>query len=291
MPAPRAIWKGHLKISLVTVPVSVHNATSSASRISLNQLHKDCGQRLKQQMICPTHGQVSRTDIVKGYEFQKDQYVVISEEELEQIKQATSKTIEITRFIDEGELDPMFLDSPYYLAPDGPVAEKAYRVIRDAMKKLKKVGLGRYVMSAREHIVALQPHDKGFVMTTLRSADEVRKADEYFSDVQSAEADKGELKLAEDLIRNYHGELDTSEFRDRYQDALLALVQAKAEGAQPVIAQPKEEARTMNFMAALEESLKAAKKKAAAPAATKAKKPPAKSVKPAAAVEKKRKKA
>src|SRR5258705_13774475 len=108
MPAPRAIWKGHLKISLVTVPVSVHNAPSSGSRISLNQLHGGgCGQRLKQQMVCPTHGEVARSDIVKGYEFQKDQYVVVTEEELEQLKQATSKTIEITRFIDEGELDPM----------------------------------------------------------------------------------------------------------------------------------------------------------------------------------------
>jgi len=291
MPAPRAIWKGHLKISLVTVPVSVHNATSSGSRVSLNQLHKDCGQRLKQQMVCPVHGDVARSDIVKGYEFEKDRYVVVSDEELEQLKQATSKTIEITRFIDEGELDPMFMESPYYLAPDGPVAEKAYRVIRDAMKKLKKVGLGRYVMSSREHIVALQPHDKGFVMTTLRSADEVRKPDEYFSDIQGGEADKGELKLAEDLIRNYEGELDTGEFKDRYQQALLSLVQSKVEGQAPVIAEPQEEVRTMNFMAALEESLKAAKKKAAAPAGAKARKPPAKSVKPAAAVEKKRKKA
>ncbi len=291
MPAPRAIWKGHLKISLVTVPVSVHNATSSGSRIALNQLHKDCGQRLKQQMICPTHGEVSRSDIVKGYEFQKDQYVVVTEDELEQLKHATSKTIEITRFVDDDELDPMFLDSPYYIAPDGPVAEKSYRVIRDAMKKLKKVGIGRYVMSAREHIVALQPHDKGFVMTTLRSADEVRKPDEYFSDIQKAESDKGELKLAEDLIRNYEGELDTDQIRDRYQDALLAVVQAKVDGQTPVITQPQEETRTMNFMAALEESLRAAKKKAAAPAASKTKKPPAKSVKPAAAAEKKRKKA
>jgi DNA end-binding protein Ku len=289
MPAPRAIWKGHLKISLVTVPVSVHNATSSGSRISLNQLHKDCGQRLKQQMVCPTHGEVPRSDIVKGYEFQKDQYVVVTEDELEQLKQATSKTIEITRFVDGDELDPMFLESPYYIAPDGPVAEKSYRVIRDAMKKLKKVGIGRYVMASREHIVALQPHDKGFVMTTLRSANEVRKPDEYFSDIQSGEVDKGELKLAEDLIRNYEGELDTDEIRDRYQDALLAVVQAKVDGQTPVIAQPQEETRTLNFMAALEESLKAAKKKAGA--AGKAKKPPAKSVKPAAAAEKKRKKA
>jgi DNA end-binding protein Ku len=289
MPAPRAIWKGHLKISLVTVPVSVHNATSSASRISLNQLHKDCGQRLKQQMVCPVHGEVARSDIVKGYEFQKDQYVVVTEDELEQLKQATSKTIEITRFVDDKELDPMFLESPYYIAPDGPVAEKSYRVIRDAMKKLKKAGIGRYVMSAREHIVALQPHDKGFVMTTLRSANEVRKPDEYFSDIQSGEVDKGELKLAEDLIRNYEGELDTDEIRDRYQDALLAVVQAKVDGQTPVIAQPQEESRTLNFMAALEESLKAAKKKAGT--ASKAKKPPAKSVKPAAAAEKKRKKA
>lgn len=288
MPAGRAIWKGHLRISLISVPVAVHNAVSSQERISFNQLHKGCNLRLKQQMICPKHGNVERSEIAKGYEYDKDQYLLVAEEELEQIKQATSKSIEITQFVNENELDPMYFDSPYYVLPEGPIGEQAYRVIHEALAKTRKVGIGQFVMNQRAHVVVLRPHGRGFLMTTLRAADEVRRPEEYFSGISNGDVSKGELKLATDLIANFTEPLDTSVFKDRYQEGLKALITAKLEGKEPEIVQEPDVDRALNFMAALEESLKAAKKRATAPARTK---PMAKSVKPAKAAERKRKKA
>jgi DNA end-binding protein Ku len=288
MPAGRAIWKGHLRLSLISVPVAVHNAVSSSERISFNQLHKDCNLRLKQQMVCPKHGNIERSEIVKGFEYDKDQYILVGEDDLERLKQATSKTIEITQFVNESELDPMYIDAPYYIVPDGPIGEQAYRVLQEALAKTRKIGIGQFVMSQRAHIVALRAHDKGMLMTTLRSQDEVRRSEEYFTGLGSGEVSKSEMKLATDLIDNFTETLDTSAIKDKYQEGLKALINAKLAGKQPEIVEEPEFAGTMNFMSALEESLKAAKKRATT--ATK-KKPMAKSVKPAKAIERKRKKA
>lgn len=289
MPAGRAIWKGHLRVSLISVPVAVHNAVSSYERISFNQLHKGCNLRLKQQMVCPKHGNVDRSEIVKGYEYDKDQYLLVADEELERLKEATSKSIEIAQFVNESELDPMYFDSPYYIVPDGPIGEHAYQVVREAMAKSRKVGIGQFVMNQRTHVVALQPHGKGFLMTTLRASDEVRQPEMYFSGISNGEISKSELKLATDLIQNFTEPLDTTEFKDKYQEALKALISAKLEGKEPEIVEEPDVDRTLNFVAALEESLKAAKKRAKAPAKTK---PMAKSVRPSkAAAERKRKQA
>jgi len=288
MPAGRAIWKGHLRISLISVPVAVHNAVSSQDRISFNQLHKGCNLRLKQQMVCPKHGNVERTDIVKGYEYDKDQYLLVADEDLERLKQATSKTIEITQFVGENELDPMYVDSPYYVLPDGPIGEQAYRVLREALAKSRRVGIGQFVMGQRTYVIALRPHGRGFLMSTLRSAEEVRRPEEYFSDITSGEIPKSELKLAADLIDNFTEPLDTSVFKDSYQEGLKELISAKLAGKEPQIVEQPEVDRSLNFMAALEESIKAAKKRATA---TVKKKPMAKSLKPASAAQKKRKKA
>lgn len=289
MPAGRAIWKGHLRVSLISVPVAVHNAVSSYERISFNQLHKGCNLRLKQQMVCPKHGNVDRSEIVKGYEYDKDQYLLVADEELERLKEATSKSIEIAQFVNESELDPMYFDSPYYIVPDGPIGEHAYQVVREAMAKSRKVGIGQFVMNQRTHVVALQPHGKGFLMTTLRASDEVRQPEMYFGGISNGEISKSELKLATDLIQNFTEPLDTTEFKDKYQEALKALISAKLEGKEPEIVEEPDVDRTLNFVAALEESLKAAKKRAKAPAKTK---PMAKSVRPSkAAAERKRKQA
>ncbi len=285
---PRANWKGHLKLSLVAIPVRVFNATSGADRISLNQLHKGCNSRLRQQMVCPIHGNVGRDDIVKGYEYEKDRYVIIDSDEIEKIQVATTRAIEITQFVDAGELDPMFLDAPYYVAPDGPVAEEAFRVVREAIQKSGLVGIGRYVIGGREHQVAIQVKDRGLLMTTLRAASEVRNASPYFEEIRDGEVDKGQLKLATDLIRNMSGSLDTTEITDRYQSALLGVVKAKISGTAPSIVDAVEVDRTFNFMDALKLSIEGAPSKAAA-AGKKSKKPPAKSVE--AAAKKKRKKA
>jgi DNA end-binding protein Ku len=239
-------------------------------------------------MVCPKHGNVERTDIVKGYEYEKEQYLLVADEDLERLKQATGKTIEITQFVGENELDPMYVDTPYYVLPDGPIGEQAYRVMREALAKSRKVGIGQFVMGQRTHVIALRAHGHGFLMTTLRAAEEVRRPEEYFSDIANGEIPKSELKLATDLIDNFTEPLDTSAFKDGYQEGLKELISAKLAGKEPQIVEQPEVDRTLNFMAALEQSINAAKKRATA--STK-KKPMAKSLKTAAATQKKRKKA
>ena len=286
---PRATWKGHLKLSLVTIAVRAYNATTSASRITLKQLHKGCNGRLRQQMVCPIHGNVDRADIARGYEHEKDRYVIIEADELTRIQAQTTKAIEVTQFVDPSELQPIYLNAPYYLAPDGPVAEEAYRVIREAMRSSGKVGIGRFVIAGREHTVALQVRDRGLLMTTLRAAEEVRNPHTYFEEIKNGNVDKSQLKLATDLIKHLSGTLDTAEFKDRYQEALLGIVKARIEGSEPAFVDAVDEERTFNFMEALKESVKGKPARAAGAKKAPRKKPPAKSVRPT--TKKKRKKA
>ena len=267
---PRATWKGQLKLSLVSFPIRLHNAISSTNRVSLNQLHAQCHRRLKQQMICPEHGAVERSDIVKGYEFEKNNYVVIEDEDLDKIRLESVKTIELTQFIDADELQPIYLNTPYYVAPDGPVAEEAFRVIREALRRSHKIGIGKVVMSGREYVVALDVLDKGFVLNTLRSAAEVHKPAAYFEDIRDGEIADDQLQLAQTLIDSKAAPLDEAKFVDRYQDALLELVKAKIAGAEPVAAPEEEAEKVINLMDALRQSV-----------ASLPKKPPAKSVKQA----------
>ena len=285
---PRPIWKGHLKLSLVSFAVRLHSATESSTKIRFNFLHRECGQRLKQQMICPVHGEIPRSEMVKGFEYEEDRYVVVEPEELKRLEAATSKTIEMDQFVDAVELEPIYLDRPYYLAPDGKVAQQPFQVIHEAMKRTGKVGIGRMVMHGAEHIVALQLEGKGFRLTTLNSADEIRKPQEYFEDIGDGKADAKQVNLAETLIDSITQPLDVREFRDRYQEALHKLVQAKIEGEdEPVIAEPADVAKTFNFMEALRASVGELEGKPTKNA--KRKKPPAKSVQPAARRRKRRK--
>lgn len=271
--APRASWKGQLRLSLVSFPIRLHNALTSTGQISLNQLHRDCGRRLRQQMICPEHGPVDRSEIAKGYEFEKDKYVLIDDSDLEKIKIETQKTIELLQFIDADELDPIYHENYYFVGPDGPVAQDAFRVIREAMARNKKVGIGRVVMSNREHIVALWPEGQGFMLATLRYADEVRAAAPYFEDIRQGDVDAAHLKLAEQLIENHTAPLDMTQFKDRYQEALLAVIRAKIEGSEPIVAQEEQAGQVINLMDALKASVQQADRK----------KPPAPSIKPAKA--------
>lgn len=281
--APRASWKGNLRLSLITIPIRMYNAVSSTARVSLNQLHKDCHQRLKQKMTCPKHGDVERDDIVKGYEYEKDTYVVIPESDLEAVRLETTKMIEIVQFVDESELDPIYLDSPYYVAPDGPVAEEAFRVVHEAMRKTKKIGIGRVVLSNREQAVAMRVLDKGILLTTLRLQAEVRAAAPYFEEIKEAEIPKAQTQLAEQLIKTITEPFDISRFSDRYQDALLDVIKTRIEGNEPIKVQEVEAGKVINFMEALKKSI------AGAPKAKK--KPPAASIKKAAAPAKAKKKA
>ena len=288
---PRATWKGHMKLSLVSFGVRIFNATTTATRISLNQLHKDCNSRLKQKMVCPVHGDIERAEIAKGYEYEEGKYVIIEPDELEALEQATSRTIEIDLFTTAESIDPTYLDAPYYVAPEGAVAESAFRVIREAMRKSGKVGVGRMVLHGAEHVITLEVKDTGFRMFKLRAASEVRPPAQYFEDIQNGEVDRNQLKLAEGLIESMTAPFQLREIRDSYQEALRALIQAKIEGREPAIVQESQVAQTFNFMDALKRSVEQAEsagRKKPKPAAG-AKKPPARSIKPAA--EKKRKKA
>ncbi len=245
----------------------LYNAVSSTSRVSLNQLHKNCNLRLRQQMVCPEHGDVGRDEIVKGYQFEKDKYVVIDNADLQKIKLETTKTIELMQFVDANELDLVYLNTPYYVTPDGPVAEESFRIVREAMREANKIGIGQVVMLNREQVIALRVQDKGFALNTLHYMEEVRKAQTYFGEIKNGSVDKNQLNLARQLVNSLASPFDPEKFVDHYQNALLEIVKAKIEGTEPVLAQKAEHGKLINLMDALKQSLARthADKKPAAP--------------------------
>ena len=284
--APRSTWKGHLRLSLVSCPVRLYNAVSRSEKVSFNLLHKDTHNRIQMKPHDPELGAVERDDLVKGYQYEKDQYVVFTDEDFDKVQIESSKAIVIEKFVDANDVDPIYFDSPYYVAPDGAVAEETFRVIQWAMREKRKVALSRVVLSNRERLIALMCRDKGFLMMTLRTADEVRDSKEYFTDIEDEEPDQEMLELAERLIEQKSAKFDPSEFQDRYQDALLEMVKAKVKGQEPVIAQAPERGKVINLMDALRRSLgdekppaksKPRKEAAKAPAAVPKKKRQAKS--------------
>jgi DNA end-binding protein Ku len=257
--APRPTWKGHLKLSLVSCPVRVYNAVSGSERVSFNLLHKDTHNRIQMKPHDPELGPVERGDLVKGYQYEKDRYVVFTEEDFEKVQIESSKAIVIEKFVDAEDVDPIYFDSPYYVAPDGAVAEETFRVVQQAMRKEGKVALSRVVLSNRERLIALMCRDKGFLMMTLRTADEVRDAKDYFTDIKVEAPEPEMLELAERLIEQKSGEFEPSEFRDRYQEAVIEMVKAKVKGQEPVLAKAPERGKVINLMDALKRSLEEAK--------------------------------
>jgi DNA end-binding protein Ku len=253
--AGRASWKGYLKLSLVSCPVKLYPATSStAGKISFNMLHKDTLNRVQQKYHDPELGEIDRADLVKGYQFEKDKYVVVTAEELDEIEIESSKTIDIDGFVDVSAIDPIYLDSIYYLAPDGPIAEETFGVILEAMTRAGKVAVARIVLSGRERLVAIQPITDGFRLMTLRSAKEVRDA--------SGALDKLNVKFSDDMLQMAQMIISQKEttfapeaFEDRYEEALLALVKSKISGGQPVIAKAPERGNVVNLMDALRRSI------------------------------------
>ena len=253
--AGRAYWKGYLKLSLVACPVRLYSATSAgAAKISFNMLHKDTLNRVQMKYHDPELGEVDRTDLVKGYQFEKDKYVVVTAEELDEISIESSKTIDIDGFVDQDEIDPIYLDSPYYVAPDGPIAEETYAVILEAMKRAKKVAIATIVLNGRERLVAIHPLAEGFKLTTLRSSKEIREA--------SGAIDKFSVKLAPDMLA-MAGQIINSKkikfapekFEDRYEEALMTLVKSKISGGEPVITKAPERGNVVNLMDALRRSI------------------------------------
>ncbi|WP_293682451.1 Ku protein [uncultured Phenylobacterium sp.] len=253
--AGRASWKGYLKLSLVSCPVKLFPATSStAGKISFNLLHKDTLNRVSQKYHDPELGEIDRADLVKGYQFEKDRYVVVTADELDEIEIESSKTIDIDGFVDANDIDPIYYDSMYYLAPDGPIAEETFAVILEAMRKVGKVAIARIVLSGRERLVTVQPIEDGFRLTTLRSAKEIREPASALDKLNAKIADDM-LAMASQIISSKPAAFAPEAFEDRYEEALLALVRSKIAGGQPVISKAPERGNVVNLMDALKRSI------------------------------------
>ena len=264
--AARATWKGYLKVSLVNIPIRVFPATDSAASVSFNQLHAECLTRIQQKKWCPKHDrEVTNAEIVKGYEFEKGRYVVVSEEDIEKVRPASTRVIDLQQFAERDELDPIYFERPYYLAPDSQVAADAFAVVREGMAG--KVGIGKLALYGREYLVAVQPREKGLMMYTLRQADEIRSMSEVSELELLPKSTKAEeVKLAKQVIGTFESELNMKEYRDEYQDELRRVIDAKIAGQEVVAPVEEMPAKVVNLMEALRKSLDSvsdSKKKAA----------------------------
>ncbi|MCI0541093.1 MAG: Ku protein [Verrucomicrobiales bacterium] len=252
----RSIWTGLLKISLITIPVKLYTALNEADKISFNQLHKGCHQRLRQQLHCPVHGKVEREDVVKGYEIEKDRFVVVDPAELEALQIESTRCIEIAQFVDAKEINPLILDTPYYLGPGGPVAEQGFSIFRETLRRKNRIGIGRVVLFGKERVVALRPLGGGFVLITLRYPAEVRSATPIFEGIGKCGTDASHLALAETLVESQTAKFDASIFTDRYQEAVLQLIKDRLNGSQAVqVSQKAELGQALNFLEALQKSI------------------------------------
>jgi DNA end-binding protein Ku len=265
--APRANWKGFLRLSLVTCPVALYPATSDTEKVSFNQINKKTGHRIKYSKVdAETGEEVTNEDIVKGYKVDTDTYVEVTKDELDDIALESTHTIEIDEFVPKAEIDNRYLIRPYYLVPDGKVGHDAFAVIRETVKSLNKVAIGRVVLTNREHIIALEPLGKGLMGTLLRYPYEVRSETEYFDDIQDVKITKDMLELAKHIVEQKSGDFEPEKFEDHYEEALIDLINKKRAGVQmPAKAQPKSSGNVINLMDALKKSL--ANEKPAAPAA------------------------
>jgi DNA end-binding protein Ku len=275
--APRAYWKGYLKLSLVSCPIALYPASSSSERVSFNRINTKTGNRLKQQMVDAETGQpVEKEDIGRGYEYAKGQYLIVEDDELTKIKIESTHTIEIDRFVPRTEIDDRYLDSPYYISPTDQVGQEAFSVIRDAMREKKMVGLARVVLTRREHVVLLEPFDKGLLATTLRYPYEIRDQKDYFEDIPELKLPDEMMKLAAHIVDTKAGHFEPKAFEDHYEKALVELLKSKQAGI-PVEAIGEETAapRVINLMDALKASIDASAKKPAA-ASTGTRRPAAK---------------
>jgi DNA end-binding protein Ku len=269
--APRAYWKGYLKLSLVSCPIALYPATSSSERVSFNRINKKTGNRLKQQQVDADTGEpVEKEDIGRGYEIGKGQYLTVEDEEIEKIRIESTHTIDIDSFVPRGEIDDRYLDSPYYVAPTDQVGQEAFAVIRDAIRDKGMVALGRVVVSRREYVVMQEAFDKGLLATTLRYAYEVRDQKAYFEDIPDLKLPAEMRQLAAHILDTKASHFDPTQFVDHYETALVELLRAKQAGR--IVEAPKEEAtpqRVINLMDALRASIGAETKKKPAAASTK----------------------
>ena len=253
--AARPTWKGFLKISLVNIPVRVFPATDSAATISFNQLHAECQTRIQQKRWCPScDREVPMSEIVKGYEFEKGRYVVMSEDDVSKVRPESTRVIDLVQFTDAAAIDPIYVERPYYLAPDGAMANEAFAVMREGMKG--KAGIGKLALYGREYLVAVQPKDRGLVMYTMRHAKEIRSMDNIDElDAVPAKVKPEEIKLARQVIGNFEAQLNLEDYRDQYQEELQRIIDAKIAGEEVVATAEEAPPKVVNLMDALRQSL------------------------------------
>jgi DNA end-binding protein Ku len=290
--AARAYWQGQIRLALVSIPVEIYSATKSGAQIAFHQVHEPTGKRVKYEKVVPGVGPVDADTIMKGFELEKGDYVLLEQDEIDAVKLESKKTLELTQFVDADEIDVLYYERPYFVVPADDLAEEAFIVLREALRRSRKVGLGQLAMRGREYVVSLKPCGRGMVLETLRYADEVNKAQGYFRDIPDAEPDQDLLDLASTLIDKKAGKFDPSDFHDRYVDALKGLIERKkkAKGRRIIEDDGDDErpkgSNVVDLMAALKKSLEGkgeaaadaapAQKAAAGKKAPAAKKPPAK---------------
>ena len=260
--AARSIWRGQIRLALVSIPVELFPATKSGAAIQFHQVHEPSGKRIKYEKVVPGIGPVDRDEIVKGYEVSKGHYVLLDPEEIDSVKLESRKTLDLVQFVDEDDIDATYFEKPYYVVPADDLAEEAYVVLRDALKAAKKVGVGQLAMRGQEYVVALKPCGRGLLLETLRYADEVHKSSGFFRDIGDHKPDPDLLDMASMLIERKAGEFNPAEFHNRYVDALRELIEEKQKSkGEKVIQDPDADAappkgsNVIDLMAALKKSL------------------------------------
>jgi DNA end-binding protein Ku len=264
--AVRSTWKGFLRVSLVNIPVKVFPATESAASISFNQLHAECQTRIQQKRWCPhCEREVPNSELVKGYEFEKGRYVIVTDEDIQKVRVESTRVINLSQFTDDTAIDPIYVDRAYYLAPDGPMAADAFAVMREGM--VGKAGVGKVALYGREYLVAIKPQKKGLVMYTLHHDAEIRSIDEIeeLNSVPS-KVKPEEMKLAKQVIATFDAELNLKEYKDEYREGLRKIIDAKISGEDVVAPEVAEPPRVVDLMEALKRSLDAVSKEKKKPA-------------------------
>lgn len=276
--AARAYWQGQIRLALVSIPVEIYPATKSTATVAFHQIHEPSGKRIKYEKVVPGIGPVDADEIMKGFEISKGDYVLLEQDEIDAVKLESRKTLELVQFVDASEIDVLYYEKPYFVVPADDLAEEAYIVLREALRRSKKVGLGQLAMRGREYIVSLKPCGRGLVLETLRYAEEVNKAQGYFRDIGETKADPELLDLAATLIEKKAGTFNPKKFTDHYTDAVRALVERKRKAkGRKITAEPDEArpsgANVVDLMAALKKSLERPGAKATPAKKTPAKKP------------------
>jgi DNA end-binding protein Ku len=258
--APRAFWTGHLRLSLVNIPVKLYPATTAERAIAMHQIHEPSGKRIRYQKVVPGIGPVENEEITKGYEYDKGKYVLIDQKEIDDLKLESKQTIELARFVDEDAIDDRYYETPYYLLPDGEMADEGYTILQKALKDAKKIGVGQFILRGHGNIVAVKPFGKGMILEVLRHANEIRAAEPIFKEITEVKVDKEALDLAKELIKRKSGKFEPEQFKDEYSEAVWELINAKLEHRKPeIVTEAPGTAKVINIMDALKKSVQQGK--------------------------------